>query len=74
MIDLRAIRLAAELSQTALAKELGLSERSGRQTVGEIEARQDWLLSSVAAYVRAAGGTAELVVTVNGEELHFPIV
>lgn len=70
MIDLRKVRNAAGLSQASLAVELGLSQ-SGQRTVSQIESRSDWLLSSVAAYIRAAGGTAELLVKVGSEEISF---
>lgn len=72
MIDLRAIRAAAGMSQAALAEQMGMSS-TGQRTVSQIEARDDWLLSSLAAYIRAAGGTAELVVTVGDDELRFTI-
>lgn len=45
--------------------------RHGQRTVSQIEARTDWLLSSLGQYFRAAGATAELVVNVNGEEIRF---
>lgn len=73
VIDLKAIREAAGLSRTELAEWLGLSSRTGRITVSQIEGRDDWLLSSLAAYFKACGATAELVVTVAGEEFTFSI-
>ncbi len=74
MFDLKEIRKAAGMSGTALAAAMGLSPVSGRQQVTQIEARDDWLLSRLARYIAAAGGTAELVVRVDGQELIFPIV
>lgn len=71
-MNLKSIRQAAELSQATLAERMGMSS-NGQRTVSQIEAREDWLLSSVASYIRAAGGTAELTVTVNGDELRFKI-
>lgn len=73
MIDLRAIRDAAGLTPTELAAEMGFSPRSGRVTVAQIEGRDDWLLSTLAAYMRATGASAELVVKVAGEEFRFTI-
>jgi transcriptional regulator with XRE-family HTH domain len=72
-VDLKAIREAAGLSRQALADRLGMSPRSGRVTVALTEGRDDWLLSSLSAYFKAAGATAELVVTVAGEEFVFTI-
>lgn len=59
------------MTQRAIAEALGFSDRSGHITVAQIEARTDWLVSSIAAYVRACGGTAELRVRVSGQELTF---
>lgn len=73
MIDPKAVRIAAGLTQKELAQRLGLSERSGRVTVAQIEARADWTVSGLAAYIKAAGGNAELIVSVNGEELRFDL-
>ena len=72
-IDLRAIRLAAGLTQVQQAAKMGFSPRSGRVTVAEIEGRQDWLLSSLTNYLRACGAAGELVVQVAGEEFRFDI-
>lgn len=73
MIDLKAIRLAAGLTQKDLAARLGLSERSGRVTVAQIEARTDWTLSGLVAYIRAASGTGVLLVDVAGERFEFSL-
>ncbi len=43
-------------------------------TIRQLERRKDFLVSRLAAYVNAAGGTAELVVNVNGQELRFNLV
>lgn len=72
-VDLVAIRNAAGISRAELAQRLGLSPRSGRITVSQIENRDDWLLSSLAAYFKACGAVAELTVKVAGEEFSFPI-
>jgi transcriptional regulator with XRE-family HTH domain len=73
MINLQAIREAAGLSRRDIGDRLGFNERTGRITVAQIEGRQDWLLSSLAAYLKAAGAIGELTVKINGEEFLFPI-
>src|SRR6184192_1436045 len=70
VINLREVRIAAGMSQNDIAVALGMS-KNGQRTVSQIEARADWLLSSLAAYIKAAGRTAELVVKVSGEEIRF---
>lgn len=72
-VDLKAIREESGLSRQELADRLGMSPRSGRVTVAQIEGRNDWLLSSLAAYFKAAGANARLVVTVDGDSFTFPI-
>lgn len=69
-LDLRAIRETAGLTTTQQAEAMGLSSYA---TVGQIERRKDWLVSQVARYVAAAGGTAALVVNVNGQQLEFTL-
>ncbi|MBE5477836.1 hypothetical protein E3G68_005169 [Mycobacteroides abscessus] len=66
-LDLSAIRHAANLTQVELASGLGV----GQSAVSKIEAQRDVLLSTVAGYIRAAGATAELVVTVGDTSLNF---
>jgi hypothetical protein len=72
-VNLRAIRVTAGITPTQMAAKLGLSPNNGRITVAQIEARQDWLLSSLTAYFKAAGAEAELVVTVDGERFIFEL-
>jgi DNA-binding XRE family transcriptional regulator len=57
-IGLAMIRQAASLTQTELAEILGV----GQAAVAKIERRQDLLLSTLRAYLSAAGGHARLVV------------
>lgn len=71
VIDLKQMRNLAGMSQADVAEALGL--RNGQRTVSQMEARDDWLVSKVAAYVQALGGTAKLTVMVNGEELQYRI-
>lgn len=73
MIDLQAIRNAAGITQRELAERQGFTETSGRVSVAQLEARDDWLVSRIAAYLKACDATAELVVTVNGHELRFDV-
>ena len=73
MIDLKAIREAAGLSRRDVGTQLGFNERTGRITVAQIEGRDDWLLSSLVAYLKANGATGELTVKVNGEEFNFAL-
>lgn len=68
--DIAAIREVAGLSTAELADGMGLSSYN---IVGQLERRKDWLVSTVAAYVAAAGGTATLTVEVNGKTLEFPL-
>lgn len=72
MINLKVVRQAAEMSQADLAERMGMS-RHGQRTVSQIEAREDWLLSSLVQYFKAAGATAKLVVVVNGEQIEFDL-
>ena len=73
VIDLKAVRIAAGLTQRELAERLGFSEASGRVTVAQIEARTDWTVSGLSAFIRAAGGDAELVISIAGGELRFAL-
>ncbi|WPH57857.1 hypothetical protein [Mycobacterium phage WXIN] len=59
--------------------ELGQSwgYRGGREvasTVRQMERRPDFLVSRLAAYINAAGGTADLIVNVNGKTIKFRVV
>lgn len=72
-IDLKAIRRAAEQTPAQTAAHMGFAPPNGRITVAQIEARQDWLLSTISSYIAALGGSAVLVVDVNGQQLQFEI-
>ena len=61
------------MTQKEVAAESGMTERSGRVTVAQIEARTDWLVSSLSSYLGAVGAVGELVVTVNDQELRFSL-
>ena len=69
-INLAAIRSAAALTQTEMARRLGISQGS----VSKMEGQQDWLLSTLADYIQAAGvENARLAVTVNGQDMEFTL-
>lgn len=69
-LSLRAVRQASGRSFQDMADILGYNSR---QQVNNTEARKDWLVSTVAQYIAAAGGTATLTVEVNGETLEFEL-
>lgn len=56
---LRDLRKARELTQAQLAETLGL----GQERVSRLEKRTDMLLSTLASYVQAMGGSLKFVVT-----------
>lgn len=68
-MNLAMVRKAAELTQVDLAELLG----KGQAAVSKVENQNDLLLSTLASYIHAAGATAELVVTVAGQELRFDL-
>ncbi|AEJ92270.1 hypothetical protein SEA_YEET_201 [Mycobacterium phage Yeet] len=74
-VNLTQIREAAGLTPYELGKAWGY--RGGPEiasTVRQMERRKDFLVSRLAAFINAAGGSAELVVSVNGQELKFNLV
>ncbi|AID58967.1 hypothetical protein PBI_GAIA_151 [Mycobacterium phage Gaia] len=74
-LDLAAIREAARMSQLELGVSMGYKDGPGiASTINQLENRADIKLSTLEKYVRGAGGTAELVVQVNGKTLRFDIV
>lgn len=72
-IDLRTLRESTGISRRDVAEALGLSANSGRITVAQIEGREDWLLSSLSAYLHAIGADVELLVKLNDEEVRFKL-
>lgn len=69
-INLATIRQAAALTQTEMAQRLGISQGS----VSRMEGQGDWLLSTLADYMRAAGvENARIAVTVNGQGMEFTL-
>jgi DNA-binding transcriptional regulator YiaG len=61
-MGLAAIRRAADLTQTELARQLGVSQAA----VAKTEQRHDLLLSTLRAYLEAIGGQVRIVVTFPG--------
>jgi DNA-binding transcriptional regulator YiaG len=61
-MGLSAIRRAADLTQTELARQLGVSQAA----VAKTEQRHDLLLSTLRAYLEAIGGHVRIVVTFQG--------
>ncbi len=72
-IRLKEIREAAGATQKEVATGMGFVGNTRRGAVAKIEARSDWLKSTIAAYCGAVGATAELVIHVNGRELRFDV-
>jgi len=70
MIDLVAIRKAVGVTQIQLAERLGV----GQAQVSKTENRVDFLLSTLASYLRALGVEAVLTVHIsNGRSLNYRI-
>lgn len=63
-LTLRDLRKANELTQAQLASVLGI----GQDHVSRIEQRTDMLLSTLASYVKAMGGTLKLVADFPGRK------
>ena len=69
--NLAAIRHAANLTQDELAARMGIKQAA----LSGVESRSDLLLSTLANYLRAAGGTgARVVVTLNGQDVELPLI
>lgn len=66
-MNLALIRRAADLTQVELARNLGV----GQAAVSKLEHQPDFLLSTLASYLRAAGAQASIVVTVGGQHVEF---
>ena len=61
-MGLATLRQAAELTQIALAKKLGITQAA----VSRMEQPHDMLLSTLNAYLEAVGGHATVIVTFEG--------
>jgi len=66
---LAAIRKAANLTQKALASEMGVAQSE----ISRIEGRQDMLLSTLVSYLTAAGEHPRVVVYVNGHDVELDL-
>src|SRR5687768_15533233 len=66
---LAAIRKAADLTQKALATEMGVAQSE----ISRIEGRHDMLLSTLVGYLTAAGEHPRVVVTVNGRDVELDL-
>ncbi len=62
LITLETIRRSAALTQSTLAKKLGV----GQDAVSRIEGQSDMLVSTLLRYVESAGGELEFVVRFPG--------
>jgi DNA-binding XRE family transcriptional regulator len=69
-VNLAAIRRAAALTQIELSQRLGV----GQGAISKLENQDDWLLSTLASYIKAAGAQdARLVVTINDQDMEFAL-
>jgi len=69
-MNLAALRKAEELTQTDLARRMGIEQAA----VSKIERREDMLLSTLTSYLTAAGAdSVAIVVTVRGREYKFDL-
>jgi len=66
---LAAIRKAADMTQIALATEMGVAQSE----ISRIESRHDMLLSTLVNYLTAAGERPRVVVTVNGRDVELDL-
>lgn len=68
-MNLSLIRTAADMTQVELARNLGV----GQAAVSKVERQHDFLLSTLASYVRAAGAQARIVVTVGEQDIEYDL-
>jgi hypothetical protein len=69
-IGLATVRLAARMTQSELARELGV----GQAAVAKLEARPDLLLSTLRSYINGAGGHGRFVVKfADGREVELDL-
>ncbi|KPM56552.1 hypothetical protein CcI49_00775 [Frankia sp. CcI49] len=69
-MNLAMIRKAAQMTQTEVAKKLGV----GQAAVSRLESREDMLLSTLYDYLTATGAdTASIVVTVHGRRIELDL-
>lgn len=67
--SLAAIRRAADLTQVALATQMGVPQT----VVSRLERQHDMLLSTLTGYLQAAGDNPRVVVTINGQDIELDL-
>ena len=67
--SLAEIRKAADLTQVALATQMGVPQT----VVSRLERQHDMLLSTLTGYLTAAGEHPRIVVTVNGQDVELDL-
>lgn len=67
--SLAEIRKAADLTQVALATQMGVPQT----VVSRLERQHDMLLSTLTGYLKAAGEHPRIVVTVNGHDVELDL-
>ena len=68
-MGLAALRQAFDLTQTELAKRLGVSQAN----LSKIEKRSDLLVSTLRSYLGALGGDVRIVVLFQGREIEVTL-
>lgn len=69
-MNLAMIRKAAQMTQTEVARKLGV----GQAAVSRLESREDMLLSTLYDYLTATGAdAASIVVTVHGQRIELDL-
>ena len=67
--SLAAIRHAADLTQGALAEQMGVPQT----VVSRLERQHDMLLSTLTGYLQAAGERPRVIVTINGQDVELDL-
>jgi ribosome-binding protein aMBF1 (putative translation factor) len=67
--SLAEIRKAADLTQVALAMQMGVAQT----VISRLERQHDMLLSTLTGYLKAAGDHPRIVVTVNGYDVELDL-
>ena len=67
--NIPAIRKAAELTQSEVAKKLGMAQAG----VSRLESQGDMMLSTLGKYLLAVGQNPRLIVSINGEDFEVDL-
>lgn len=67
--NIPAIRKAAELTQSEVAKKLGMAQAG----VSRLESQGDMMLSTLGKYLLAVGKNPRLILTINGEDFEVDL-